>query len=311
MITCRFRAQIEICKLIRCLPNEETVATFGAVLIQELGCTSLQQSLHETFLQNRLRLSDESNKKLLSHLHATLDDTNNQTKCDDASSSLSRLESLPKDIFNRIGMYLNIFDCASRFSHCNHNIHKMVLNKEFIATPKQTRYRHRLVLTPKIIQKIMDNNTCSMFIYHGCEGASFKNVGQCDKISCCSRNPCVLCQFHTKIENAIASIDEKDGNNNSRNESEHRHKNAKSTMNQTNYNLLWYPKWLSKIRIISLDDDWPCLCQKLQFKWLLKPPSMTTSYRDNNKKDKPIINCDSNSHVVFFFVFLLFFVVCF
>ena len=321
MIPCRFRTQIEICKLIRCLPNEDSVVSFGTVLIQELGYTSLQQYLYQTFLENRLMLSDESNNKLLSHL-INLHDPNihSNSKCNDTPcpSSLSRLESLPKDIFNHIGLYLNNVDCALGFSHCNHNIHKMVLNKQFIACSKQTEYC--LQLTPKIIQKITQHNTCSMLIYHGCNGVSFKNVDKYGKISCRSKNLCELCRFHKKIEKSIKSIDdEKNGNNinnydninsinnnskneldnknNSKNKNENKNKNKsrKSMKNKTNYNLLWYPKLLSKIRTLSLDSDWLCLCRKLPFKWLLKPsPPAIRRNTNNNVTTLSHINQDDD-----------------
>lgn len=64
------------------------------------------------------------------HIYVTHNDANIENT---VKSKPSALESLPKDIFNHTGLYLDTIDCASGLSHCNHNIHKMVLSKEFIS----------------------------------------------------------------------------------------------------------------------------------------------------------------------------------
>ena len=199
-MTARFTTQIEICRLIRSLPSDDhqVIATFGAVLTQQLGYHSLQQFFVQAFLQNRLQLSDESNNKVLSYLHdVTAIDSLPRSK-----STQSAIESLPRDIFNYIGSYLRNIDCVSGFSHCNHNIHKMVLTRGFVG---EINIRERLVMTPNVIKNLIDNNSCSLLLHFNRYHVDIVSNDQ-EKISCCANNPCVLCQFHSNIKKSMSCI---------------------------------------------------------------------------------------------------------
>ena len=183
--------------------------------------------------------------------------------------------------------------------------------------------RRILYPTPKKIQSIMDNNSCSMFIHYGCIKLTIK-TGLCKgKIQCSLNNSCVLCQFHSKVEKQIANIKDDNKNNNqnrnkcdnvNKNEDKNNYKyeNPQLRINNLNYNVSWYPKLLSQIRLINLDADWPCLCKQLPFKWLLKPsPTPTIKHRAsqaclnfNNKNNNPkimLVNLDHSNHCTYDF----------
>ena len=66
---------------------------------------------------------------------------------------------------------------------------------------------NHVVLTPKRIQTIMDNNTCSPLIWYNRKILEIKMDNDCeDEIGCTLSKRCVLCKFYQKIENGTKSI---------------------------------------------------------------------------------------------------------
>ena len=112
----RFGKQIEICQCIKSIKNESQMMIFLQVWSQQLNCKDVQQLLSKLFISTKCELSDTANNVILASFDKRAEENNFK----------SRIELLPKDIFNNLASFLNkcdVFVLSSDKVTASNNIH--------------------------------------------------------------------------------------------------------------------------------------------------------------------------------------------
>ena len=235
----RFGKQIEICRRIKSMNNESQIIAFLQVWSQQSNCNNVQHLLSKLFISTKCKLSDAANNVILRSFD----------RIKEKHKKVSRIESLPKDIFNGLASFLTVYSNLN-LSVCNHTIHKMVHNDDYFG---QCIDNQQFVLTPRKLTSILTNNShlfcflkeCNVFVLSSDKVTVTNNNDNIHSYDwTCDDNEyngkCVFCRL-------IEAVD---------------------SQKRYNYALSWFTKLLTNIKKIVIGNNLVCVVNNLPMEWL-------------------------------------------